>query len=527
MKDLAFRFIFLFATSVVLSSVAHAATYTSTAAGAWTTTTNWSPTAPTGGPTGADVVIINHAMTRSGFSNAQWGSSSSITIKSGGSLTISGNTTLTGSGYKITIEAGGTLEITGTFIYNNQAVMNVYGVFKAGAFTVDGSEFNNRAGATTTIASLTTSNNGTTKFYNTGVLNVSGDVTANGTINLYPGSNSTMTVSGTLTIVTNPNMVVGTNVGSCGVPQTQYANLIARTNVVLKDGGDVIVNQNGRFVVFGNITYSGSNGDTRVTVNCGAQAYVHGTINLGTGGGSMVTNSNGAGSPTGTDGNPVIGLYVNGTTTAQTKTGTIGTQAQMLSNDKPFFDYIGAIPGSPLPVKLLFFKVARVNDQGISLAWATSMEKNFSHFEVQRARADLDFQTIGIVQGSGDREIVTQYALLDPAPANGKNYYRLKAIDLDKSVEYFPVIVAEWTSVRGVSLYPNPSTDHTFTLTIGDEFEGAVRLVVYEPRGAAVFATSLDAKQSTVSLPDTVEAGVYVVRITSLSKQATVRLIVN
>jgi hypothetical protein len=507
-----------------VSAALKATTYTSAVAGAWTTSTNWSPN---GVPSNSDVVIITKAMTRNGFTATDWGSGT-ITINSNGSLTINGALSLTGSGFDITVNSGGTLTVTGALTLNNQSKMKIAGgTLSAGAFTVDGATFSNDTGSNASVSSIYTSNSGGTDFSNTGVMNVSGSVSAYGYIRLFPGTNSTMTVGTTLTVDANPYMVVGTNTASpCGTLMTQYANLIVKGSVNLNGSGDVTVNQNGRFVVFGNVTTNGTG--NLITLSCGAQAYVHGNINIGTGGGNTVTNSNGATSPTGTNGQPVIGLYVNGSVTAQNVSGTVGTQAQMDTNDKAFYTFVAGIPGSPLPVKLQYFKVTSVTEQGIALEWATSMEKNFNYFEVQSAGTDLEFKTIGIVQGRGGLQVKTVYEWLDQSPANGKNYYRLKAVDLDNSAEYFSVIVADWSGdINGLTLYPNPAIDRSFTIDLGDEYNQSVNLVIYESKGVVVYAETLLARTSAVKLPETIPSGIYFVRVASQSTQQVVRLVVK
>jgi len=515
----------LFFLSILCSVVTQAATYTSTTTGgAWNTSSTWSPV---GVPGDGDQVTIIGPVTRAGFTATEWGSGF-ININSGGSLIISGNLSLGGSGFKLTVNTGGVLQVSGSFSLLNQSPLKIVGgTFSAGAFTVDGGKFTSSTGSTTNVSSIYTSSSGDTQFTNTGVINVSGAVSAYGLISLLPGTNSTMTVGTTLTVDSNPYMVVGTNTASpCGTTMTQYANLIVKGNVMLNGSGDVTVNQNGRFAVFGSMSTNGSG--NLVTLNCGAQAYVHGSINLGTGGGNTVTNNNGPSSPTGTNGQPITGLYVNGTITAQIPPSSVGTQATMKTNDLPFYNWVSAIPGSPLPVKIAYFKIASVSNQGIALEWATSMEKNFSHFEIQSAESDLQFSTIGMIEGRGGLQVKTVYEWLDDSPVNGKNYYRLKAVDFDNSVEYFSVIVADWSGdVNELSLYPNPVIDRTFNVNVGDGYDQPVNLVVYESKGTIVYSNTLLAKSNAVKLPETITAGIYFVRVSSASSQQVVRLVVK
>ena len=484
-------------------------------------------------PTSINMVDANSTLKLSSgsltYGNAFTLNQTSLLVN-GGTLTIN-NTLTVGGGSTFTVASGASANIGTNASQVNFTRDNSSGITfsNAGNMTIVGSA--RVYGTATNTGTLNVGvdyrqENVSGGMTSSGVFNVGRDAYAQGIIQLNPSGSSVMTVARDLYVNDNPWIVVGTSVGACNSSISQYANLIVKSNVNLTGSGDVVVNQNGRFVVFGNMTTNGTG--NLVTINCGGQAYVHGNISLGTGGGNTVTNNNNAGSPTGSDGQPVIGLYVNGTTTAQNTSGTIGTKAQLQANDLPFFNYIAAIPDSPLPVKLQYFKVVDISEKGISLEWATSMEKNFSHFEVQRAGADLLFSTISIVQGRGGLEVKTVYALLDAAPANGKNYYRLKAIDLDNSFEYFNVIVADWNSdIEGVSLYPNPAVNYTFTLNIGDEYSQSVQLTVYESKGYAVYSASLEGPSTTVTLPEGIAPGIYFVRVSSAAKQQVIRLVVK
>jgi len=156
------------------------------------------------------------------------------------------------------------------------------------------------------------------------------------------------------------------------------------------------------------------------------------------------------------------------------------------------------------------------------------MEKNFNYFELQRSGPDLNFTTIEVVEGRGGLQVKTVYSVLDEAPANGKNYYRLKAVDLDNSFEYFPVIVTDWSGAdNGATLYPNPSIDHSFTVDIGDAYDSPVTLTVYEVKGYVVYSTTASERTTTVQLPASVTAGIYFVKVSTHNKQQVIRLAVK
>jgi hypothetical protein len=108
------------------------------------------------------------------------------------------------------------------------------------------------------------------------------------------------------------------------------------------------------------------------------------------------------------------------------------------------------------PVKLVFLDVAKYGESAI-LDWKTSEELNFSHFEIQKSKDAVGFESIGKV--SSNKGLSSTYNFVDNQPAPGVNYYRLKMVDLDGKIEYSKINSINFASELNVVLYPNPSSD--------------------------------------------------------------------
>jgi len=460
---------------------------------------------------------------------------STVTLRnSGGSaLRNYANLTVTGA-----VSAANPVANSGTFNLNNgftltssgSASLNNSGTFAVtGSMSVSNSVTN--SGTLTVSVDYTQAGGSTTS---TGTMNITGDVKATGgSFQLSPAAsaNSTMTISGSLIVNANENMKVGT--GSTCSASTYYANLIVKTNVSLIGSGDIKVYSNGRLVVFGNIDGTTSSG-TLVTVNCGGQAYVNGNINLGSGGGNTVTNSNGASAPTGTDSNPLIGLYVNGTVTSQYNPGndsdpntTVGTKSQMQSNDQTFYNYILSLPGSPLPVTLTYFKVKDVTSEGVTLEWQTVSELNFDHFNLMRSTDGKNFKKVAEIAGHGTTKETHTYTFTDKSPLSGKSYYQLQSVDFDLYTEDFHVISVNVESPKSAALYPNPVTDSNLNIELNFVPASTVYVSVLDFSGAEVTHSEIKAGEVTISLQASVKPGVYMVRLSSPEIAKIERVIVK
>ena len=124
-----------------------------------------------------------------------------------------------------------------------------------------------------------------------------------------------------------------------------------------------------------------------------------------------------------------------------------------------FFDgTIGKITltDDPLPVKLESF-TAKSDGCFNNLSWKTTMESNFSHFEVERSKDGIVFEKITAVTGSGSSG---SYHFTDKNPVENNNLYRLKMIDKDASFEYSRIVsVNSVCPEREIFVSPNPATE--------------------------------------------------------------------
>lgn len=113
-------------------------------------------------------------------------------------------------------------------------------------------------------------------------------------------------------------------------------------------------------------------------------------------------------------------------------------------------------PTNPLPVKLENF-IAKGNGCSIDLQWSTSLESNFSHFEVERSADGKTFGRIKSIPASG---IDHTYRFTDENPLANNNLYRLKMLDNDESYELSRIVSTKTDcQANEISVFPNPTTE--------------------------------------------------------------------
>ncbi|MDP4284912.1 MAG: T9SS type A sorting domain-containing protein [Bacteroidota bacterium] len=138
------------------------------------------------------------------------------------------------------------------------------------------------------------------------------------------------------------------------------------------------------------------------------------------------------------------------------------------------FQYGNAVP---TPVKLLNFSAQQEN-KSIRLQWQTAQENNSKSFEIEHSMNTTNWNTLATQPAAGNSAVVSSYSFNDASPTYGKNYYRLKQVDIDGSFTYSNVVSAEWSGTSGtlVEVYPNPVAN-SFTV---DLHQAITRPVYYE-----------------------------------------------
>lgn len=156
--------------------------------------------------------------------------------------------------------------------------------------------------------------------------------------------------------------------------------------------------------------------------------------------------------------------------------------------------------GAPLPIELLYFK-ARWKDQqytAVFLEWATAIEINNQHFEIQRSADAINFTTIKIVSGAGNSDQNINYVDYDYEPdKNSTTYYRLKQVDYDGTYSFSNTEVINPPQVINlITIYPNPSSEY-------------IDYLIYSAEDTAVYVRAMDAAgKIVISKKEEIKKGV-------------------
>jgi hypothetical protein len=184
---------------------------------------------------------------------------------------------------------------------------------------------------------------------------------------------------------------------------------------------------------------------------------------------------------------------------------------------------------SGLPIELLYFNLSiPKNENRTLIEWATESEEDFKHFEIQRAGKDLRFTTILEILGAGyNTNSIQEYSTYDENPLIGIGYYRLKAVDIDGSYEYFKIKSVNHGGGRRLLVSPNPTTGNSFSYSINWDPGLYDRISLIDAIGNEVYSEPVTALQNELHMNKTLRPGAYLLRYTGSSFQEVTRVFIK
>lgn len=159
-----------------------------------------------------------------------------------------------------------------------------------------------------------------------------------------------------------------------------------------------------------------------------------------------------------------------------------------------------------LPITLLDF--SGTIEKGMAhLSWNVEDMIDFSHFEIEKSRDAINFNTISTIESHSE---IRTYASTDNEIIKGTSYYRLKMLDLDGSTKYSNIIALQLNTKGSASLNlgPNPVAD---ILTLQSEAPYTIRLI--NSMGQNLSLLNLKSNQPSFLDVEALPNGIYWVQI--------------
>jgi Secretion system C-terminal sorting domain len=164
-----------------------------------------------------------------------------------------------------------------------------------------------------------------------------------------------------------------------------------------------------------------------------------------------------------------------------------------------------------LPVTWLYINGQLQNNAAL-IKWATASESNTQKFEVEHSSNGTSYSKIGSVTAAGNSSSTQHYQFLHGSPAVGKNYYRIKQIDLDGRFTYSSIILLQHKdSKTNIIIAPNPVQNNA---TIFFNETGSKTLQLLTTTGHIVYTEKINGTNNrhTINMSK-LASGIYLLRL--------------
>ncbi len=150
-----------------------------------------------------------------------------------------------------------------------------------------------------------------------------------------------------------------------------------------------------------------------------------------------------------------------------------------IGNNFGGFQRLGALPAT-----LTLFSATKQQNK-VAISWTTQQESNMKAYVVERSSDTKTWVEVAAVTAAGNSSTPKSYALLDPAPVPGVNYYRLRSIDLDATYSLSAIRAVRMNIDSKVGVYPNPASG-TVTILVNSQEGTSFNVSVFNTAGQLV-----------------------------------------
>jgi hypothetical protein len=171
------------------------------------------------------------------------------------------------------------------------------------------------------------------------------------------------------------------------------------------------------------------------------------------------------------------------------------------------------------------FDVSAGSNNTVVLAWNVT-EYNNKSFIVQHSVDGNDWEDIAIIQSKNSAESITDYSYTHINKLSGKQFYRLKDLDIDtKTIGLSPVktLMLE-NNKQAVTIWPNPAINHI--QIANDNTATYTNAKVIDLTGKMMIEKKLDANTNEIAVSE-LPAGIYIVKVENNKGQSHMQKIVK
>lgn len=186
---------------------------------------------------------------------------------------------------------------------------------------------------------------------------------------------------------------------------------------------------------------------------------------------------------------------------------------------------VGFVYDMTLPVKFVSFYATSQNNS-VLLTWATTEEKDNSHFEIEKSVDGREWKTLGVVFGNGTSSLLNKYSYTDKSVKSATTYYRIRQVDVNGTAVYSAVkVISETKAASSVSIFA--SNGKNIVINMNSDARENMQVTVLNTNGQVVNRQTVANASYQVTVPmNTVPSGLYIVQVSDKSGWNEVKKVV-
>ncbi len=174
---------------------------------------------------------------------------------------------------------------------------------------------------------------------------------------------------------------------------------------------------------------------------------------------------------------------------------------------------------STLPIHSASVRASRQGG-GVLVQWTAYDQDNTDLFDLERATDGLHFTRIASIQPAGVNAGSTDYRSLDPDPAKGYNYYRIREWFHSGATEVSSTVKVFIGDTNGsVNIFPNPASGRSLNVQLNDLPAGNYQLRLINAIGQVLIVRRIagngQSQVEHIELGDEVIKGLYKLEVTN------------
>jgi Secretion system C-terminal sorting domain len=168
-------------------------------------------------------------------------------------------------------------------------------------------------------------------------------------------------------------------------------------------------------------------------------------------------------------------------------------------------------PAGILSVTWQSFDIAVQKNNNIVLIWKV-IEYQSKGFYVQQSINGSDWEDIVFIPSKNDPSVTQNYSYSHTNNLNGKQYYRIKQVDIDERISYSEIkSITLKNNMQNITVFPNPATDHIRVISNSGN-DNLSKAKIFDLSDRIIAEKKLQSNSNMIMINE-LPTGTYIIRV--------------